>query len=470
MSPVHPVLRWSIPVGRYFLTRHSMKRILLISHSSLWGGAEKCLYLLLKVLLREQFEPLVLVPGKGALEDAILELGIETRHQTVPTWVRSSPQEHYEPDFERAVSDIVHLIEQERIDVVFSNTSVPIGGALAAQRCRIPHVWHVLEMLSSDPALSPVIGLEPFYRLMNELSERIVAASDSVRADLEQFGRLNNVEVIHTVIEPTDSTRVNQSKQEVFNLPEDTFVVTFVGELSARKGVEDLIRCVPDVLARNSDARFMIVGRDAERGQAVREQLAQNDLGGAVQLLGFRSDIENIMAASDVFVLPTLADPLPLVVQEAMSASTPVVATRSGGCEDMVVEGETGYLVSTSDPKGLATAIISMMDNPEERRRMGENGRKRLQTRFSHQDYIQKVSQLFREVAQQRPPAEIRLSADHMVQLLTPCLEAVTACQALEYKNQELQNLHDAVESSVSTRLGRLLTSPWRGLRAVFDR
>lgn len=447
-----------------------MQKILFVSHSPHWGGAEKCLYLLLKGLSREEFEPVVVLPGDHALREAVEELDIRTHQCPLLPWVRPWADFANSPSFQDGVDRMAGLIEQEQADLVFSNTSVVAGGALAALKCGVPHVWHVLEMLSQDPTSNPSLDFHPFFLLLTKMSNRVVAASASVKADICQFIDATNIDVIHTGIEIAADQQPERSKQAVFGVSEDTFVVSFAGDLGERKGAQDLIRSVPSVLARNPNARFMLAGRDAERGQAVREQLAQSGLGDAVQLLGFRSDIENIMAASDVFVLPTLADPLPLVVQEAMSVATPVIATRSGGCEDMVVDGETGYLVPVSDPEALATAIISVMDNPDHAIRMGQQGRQRLETHFSHQDYVRNMSQLFVQVAQQRPASEICLSAEETVELLAPCLEAMTARQGLEFRNQELQELHDAVEQSVSTRLGRLMTSPWRGVRGLLGR
>lgn len=447
-----------------------MRKILFVSHSSHWGGGEKCLYLLLKGLSREEFEPVLVLPEDHALKAAVEDLGIRTRPCSLLPWVRPWADFARCPSFREGVDQITGLIEEEQPDLVVSNTSVMVGGALAALRCGVPHVWHVLEMLSQDPTSKPSLDFHSFFLLLTKLSNRVVAASASVKADICQFVDGSNIDVIHTGIELSDDRQPERSKQKVFGVSEDTFVVSFAGDLGERKGAEDLIRSARQVLARNPNARFMLAGRDAERGQAVRELLAELAMGDAVQLLGFRSDVEDIMAASDVFVLPTLADPLPLVVQEAMSVATPVIATRSGGCEDMVVDGETGYLVPVSDPAALAAAITTVMENPDERQRMGQNGRQRLETHFSHRGYVDSMSRLFHEVSQEPSPDSMTLSAVQMSQFLIPCLDAMIARQGLEYRNAELQELHDAMEQSVSTRLGRLLTSPWRGLRGLLGR
>jgi len=447
-----------------------MLKTLFISHSSYWGGAEKCLYLLLKGLSRDRFEPIVLLPGDNALKAAIEELGIETREGPFLPWVR--PWMDFTPnlDFEQGVAQIVELIRNEQVDLVCSNTSVVAGGALAAMECGIPHVWHVLEMLSQDPAANPPMGFRQFYMLLDMLTDRVIAASESVKADIEQYLSSTKIDVIHTGIEVTSERQPVRSKNAVFGIPEETFVVSFVGDLSERKGADDLVRCAPKVLAHDPDAHFMVVGRDAEKATAIRKRIAQSDLGESVKLLGFRNDVENVMAASDVFVLPTLADPLPLVVQEAMSVGTPVIATRSGGCSDMIVDGETGFLVPVKDPDALARSIISLMDSPDLRTTMGQKGYQRLVNHFSHENYVQKMSDVFTELAGQKTDSTVRMTTDDLARLLVPCLDALGARYHLEFKNRQLTESLDAIESAFTTRLGRSLTWPWRVLRSLVSK
>lgn len=452
-----------------------MHRILFVSHSSYWGGGEKCLYLLLKGLPRDEFEPLVLLPPTGtgeigALGPAVEALGIETVEGPLVSWVRPWSDRLRSYDFAEVVAATVDLIRSRRVDIVFSNTSVVLGGALAARICKVPHVWHVLEMLTSDPALRPTIGLREFYLLMEQLADRIIAGSSSVEADIRQSNASARIEVIHTGIEPRDESELERRKAVVFGVPEDTFVISFVGDLSERKGVADLIRCAPQVLAKHPGAKFMVAGRDGGRGEVTRREIAAAGLTDAIQLLGFRSDAENIIAASDLFVLPTLSDPLPLVVQEAMSVGTPVIATLSGGCADMVVDGETGHLVPVQDPDALAAAVIGLMDSPQQRTRMGNLGRERLESHFSHQDYVRKMSDLFTEVLSEEAASSVHLNSADLLELLVQCLDSCSARHGLDQWNDDLLRTHDAIENSFSTRLGRTLTSPWRGIRRLLGR
>ena len=120
----------------------------------------------------------------------------------------------------------------------------------------------------------------------------------------------------------------------------------------------------------------MIVGDGPERG-ALETRIAQLGLGDRVHLLGFRTDIPELLAGCDLFVLPSLFEGLPLSILEAMAAGKAVVATAIGGNDEAVVDGVTGLLVPPADPEALADALRTLLREPERRRRLGEAGRRR---------------------------------------------------------------------------------------------
>jgi glycosyltransferase involved in cell wall biosynthesis len=110
---------------------------------------------------------------------------------------------------------------------------------------------------------------------------------------------------------------------------------------------------------------------------------------------GIRQDVPNILGLLDVFVLPSLWEGLPIALLEAMAAGLPVVATAVGGTPEVVVEGETGFLVPPRDPEALAEAILRLLREPDLRRRMGEAGRKRVAEHFSVEQMVQKTEALY---------------------------------------------------------------------------
>jgi glycosyltransferase involved in cell wall biosynthesis len=375
----------------------SRPRILFVSHSPFFGGAERCLYHLLEGLPGSKYDISVLLPHKPwvrrwyhqDLAARIRGLGIRIGYTPLKWWAgRPARYPAFAQGLEDRVERIAEVLQQEHVDLVVSNSGVIAEAALAARRCGIPHVWHVLELLGRDPGLRPFLPLEQLYGLMGRLSCRIIAVSNAVRAELDPYVPSDKLRVIHTGLPETASREANPSKNSIFGLPHHAPVVSFVGLLSERKGIATFVDSAPAVLSRHPNATFAVVGPDGGKGREIVRKIRQLGIHRAFQVLGYRSNAPDVLAASDMLVLPSVADPLPLVVLEAMRAGVPVVATRSGGAEELVQDAETGYLVPVNDPASLAEAIVALLDNPSRRVEMGLRGYRRFITRFNHDRYI----------------------------------------------------------------------------------
>jgi len=155
-----------------------------------------------------------------------------------------------------------------------------------------------------------------------------------------------------------------------------------VGRLAAVKNFALLIRAFAPLAARWPQLSLTIVGDGPER--AALEKLATHlGLTGAVRFLGFRSDIDELLAQSDVFVLTSLSEGIPMSILEAMKSGLPVVATRVGGVPATVAEGETGVLVESGDESALVRALASLIEHPRAAEAMGAAGHARVLQKFS---------------------------------------------------------------------------------------
>jgi len=292
------------------------------------------------------------------------------------------------------VAKFVHLMNRERFDLVVSNSSAFAEGALASRYCGIPHVWYVHEMLMDDPVLRSFMPLERLYRIMDGLSSHFVTVSKAVKRQFDPYVIKEKLSVVHTGLPDIKPVALDQPKKTVFDLPPHIPVVTFVGILSERKGVLDFVDSARFVLQRFPKAIFVLAGPEGGKG---REAIAQIDMYGirdSFRILGNRNDVPRILSASDMLVLPSLADPLPLAVLEAMAAGIPVVATRSGGCEEMVEDGVTGRLVPVKNPAMLSQAIIELIESPSKRVLMGLNGSRRYADHFNYAHYISRFEEV----------------------------------------------------------------------------
>lgn len=366
-------------------------RALFLSDCGGWGGSQKSVSLLLSGLDRGRFEPTVMLPADGALTRSLQAMNVDTIIRPLPGWVgpRDTPEAvaaAFADGADARIEWLASLIRARGIQVVVSTTARIADGAIAAHRAGVPHVWQVRELLRADPTAAPAIGLEAFYGLLTGLSAKVVAASAAVQRSLARFAPPGDVVVIHPGVPATEPARPDVAAAG--RHPGSPKRLTFVGRVSCRKGVVTLVEAAALVLRRHADATFWLVGPDGGGVGEVAAAIRRLGVERQVFLLGPRNDVDEILRHSVAAVLPSVADAFPLVALEAMRAGVPVVATRSGGCEEIVIDGETGYLVPVGDAEALADRLCLLLDDPEAARTMGAHGVERVGSRFTHDRFV----------------------------------------------------------------------------------
>jgi len=152
-----------------------------------------------------------------------------------------------------------------------------------------------------------------------------------------------------------------------------------VGRLKAPKDFMTLVRALAALPAESFEALIVGDGPDLPELEAEIRRLGIED---HVELAGERSDVPELLAASDVFVLSSRSEGLPVSVLEAMAAELPVVASAVGGLAELVEDGETGILVPAGDESALAQALRTLVGDPGLRRKLGAAGRARAEAQF----------------------------------------------------------------------------------------
>jgi glycosyltransferase involved in cell wall biosynthesis len=165
-------------------------------------------------------------------------------------------------------------------------------------------------------------------------------------------------------------------------LPPDSHVVAVVAKLTEQKGHAILLRAMGSLLGQDSNLHVLIAG-DGPLADALHAQAAGMPGGDRVRFLGVRSDVRAMLAAADLFVLPSLWEGLPMALLEAMAAGLPVVATAVSGTRDVVVDGVTGMLVPPGEELALADAIEQLITDRQTAEAMGSAGRQRVAEEFS---------------------------------------------------------------------------------------
>jgi glycosyltransferase involved in cell wall biosynthesis len=282
-------------------------------------------------------------------------------------------------DVRRAISwrdvlgllELVRLMRRVRPDLVHLNSSkLHILGRIAAVIARVPVRVLTINGWAFNTETALVAALYAWlYRALRPLATAVICVSEQERARGIERGCCTPQQsvVIHNTVDVAGAERSTLSGSPPF--------VLSVTRLKAPKDGLTLARAL-NVLEPGS-YRAAIVGDGPDRPDV------EAALAGSGELLGERRDVRELLAGADVFVLSSLSEGLPLSILEAMAAGLPVVASAVGGIPELVVDGETGFLVPPGDPEALAEALRRVVADDELRRRLGAGGRERAEQLFA---------------------------------------------------------------------------------------
>jgi glycosyltransferase involved in cell wall biosynthesis len=221
------------------------------------------------------------------------------------------------------------------------------------------------------------------------------------RADLViAVSEENRVDVVEQYGVPEDRMRVipNGIRPERFHESRpDGPTILFVGRLHQRKGVDHLLRAMPEVLERAPETKLRIAGTGEREAQlkALKKELG---LGEEVEFLGFvpDEDLPDLYASATVFTMPSLYEGFGIVMIEAMASSVPVVAFATGGAPEVIEDGVNGYL---ADPETLADHLADVLEDPAGAAAMGQRGRQLVEERYSWEAVARQTAAVYDEVA-----------------------------------------------------------------------
>ncbi|MGO9918677.1 MAG: glycosyltransferase [Isosphaeraceae bacterium] len=228
-----------------------------------------------------------------------------------------------------------------------------------------------------------------WHLLLDRLTALLATGSVCVSQGVLRFSRdvagLNpaRLTVIPNGIDPGPFERATQLCRSEIGVPADAHLALYVGRLDFQKGLPDLLDAAERVIDERPGWHLALAGDGPTRGWLVAQINGRHRLKGRVHWLGSRDDVPALLKSADVLIHPSLWEGMPNAILEAMAASCPVIGTAVEGTEDLIVPGQTGWLVPRRDVAALARALIEAVDSPECCRRYGEAGRQRVETEFS---------------------------------------------------------------------------------------
>ncbi len=365
-------------------------RILLLIKGLGVGGAERLLEASLPHIDRDRFAYHVgyLLPWKTALMPVFVAAGLPVHDLNMRT-----------PGDPRVLARLVALLRRERIDLIHAH--LPVAGIWARVAARLAGGPRVIYTEHNVPQ-----RYGPITRILNRRTYRmndvVIAVSEEVRRGIKPYanGRPRIVMIQNAVdAQALGATTVDPvAIRREFGFPPDALLVTTVGNLTPKKGHTFLLTAVARIAARHPGARFLIVGQ-GPLADGLRAEAARLELNGTLAFAGFRADAVRLMAASDLFVLSSLFEGLPVTLLEAMALGKPSVVTRVGGIPE-VTDESSSVLVEPGDADALAAAIGALLEAPARRNRMGETARERARARYGVPQMVRAIEQVYSDLLQ----------------------------------------------------------------------
>jgi len=267
--------------------------------------------------------------------------------------------------------------------------------------CGVPIVISAHHSVSTERAHRDLV-----YKWTSRLDDRAIAVCESVRrAEIERTGIPDErIVTIYNGIPAIDFPNRETARallEEELGLSRGVRIVGTVGRLSAAKGYADFARAIEIVLRDHPDSHFVWIGGGEEREnlESLTETLG---IERSVHMLGDRSDVAGLLAAMDLFVLPSHWEGLSVALLEAMAAGLPAVATAVGGTPEVVVDGETGLLVPPSEPSTLANAVTGLLTDPARAKKMGEAGKLRVAADFAVKRMVGEIETLYQKLLKEK--------------------------------------------------------------------
>jgi glycosyltransferase involved in cell wall biosynthesis len=344
------------------------------------GGAQQNTLFTIARLDRERFRPYLITNNKGLLVSEAMALkGVKT--YLLPELMREiNPLTDMRALLK--IRSILKALKKTNSAMIVHTHSSKAGilgrwGARFAGADVIIHTIHGFGFHDhqSFPIRTFIILFE---KVTTMITDKLIAVSKAnIKKGVEKgIFPVQKAILIRSGIELEEFTGVKVNKEDKkmeLGVKPTLPLVTMIGCLKPQKAPLDYME-VAHVVLKKKDAHFILVGDGVLRGK-VEKRADELGLGGRFTLLGWRRDIPEIMAATDIFVLTSLWEGLPRVLPQAMVMGIPIVATKVDGTPEAVTNGVNGFLIEPRDVKGMAEKILFLLNNPGKARDLGEQGR-----------------------------------------------------------------------------------------------
>ena len=364
------------------------------------GGASAALAMLAASLDRKRWQPAVFcLGGRGKLTEILSQADIPydcldaSRLNPVRAVAKLARRlREFKPKLIQ--SFMFHANVAARLAAPWANCPWVLGGIRVAEHQKR---WHLF-----------------VDRLTAPLSTGSVCVSQGVLRFSRDVAKLNPAQltVIPNGIDPRPFDDAIAIARASIDVPEHAHLALYVGRLDRQKGLPDLLIAAERVIAQRPDWHLALAGDGPSRSWLLNRLNEHSQLGEKIHWLGRSDNVPSLLKSANVLVHASLWEGMPNVVLEAMAGRLPVIGTAVEGTEDLVLTGQTGWLVPVCDPESLSQALIEAVDSPERCLRYGNAGRLRVEQEFALEKTVAAYEHLWAGVLGFRAPRGERKLGD----------------------------------------------------------
>jgi N-acetyl-alpha-D-glucosaminyl L-malate synthase BshA len=305
----------------------------------------------------------------------------------------------YPPYTLALATKMAEVADYEKLDVLHVHYAIPhaISAHLAKQILGSTRLKVITTLHGTDITL---VGRDasylPITKFGIEVSDGVTAVSRWLRDETaNSFATKKRIEIIPNFVDPKRFQRNRGAFCQLFGSSSDK-LICHVSNFRPVKRIMDVL-AIFDRATRVVPSRMIMIGDGPDRSQA-EAFCRERHLRDRVFFLGNVPNVEEIVGASDLFLLPSESESFGMAALEAMASEVPVIATKSGGLPEVVVDGESGYLLPVGDVDAMSARSIEILSNPELQKRMGRAGRHIAETRFNVEKIVPQYRDFYEQV------------------------------------------------------------------------
>lgn len=355
------------------------------------GGGESHLLSLVENLDRSRFDPVVLSFTDGPMITRLKELGVPVHiiHTTKPFNIFKW-------------KTVRRFIEQQGVQLVHAHGTRANSNVLwPAKKLKIPVIYTVHGWSFHDDQ-------HPLIKKIRIWGEKLLTANTSRNISVSESNKQTGVKNFSSFSSVVVNNGIDRKKfnpggsftavRKEWNIPDDAVIILFIARFTHQKQPLALLNAFIAAAKENSRIHLVMIG-DGEQKEAASAIVQQAEVKDRIHLFPFRQDVPHVLAAADIFVLPSLWEGLPIGLLEAMAMGKAIIATRVDGTSEIIKHNENGFLIEPAAlEKNLGAALLELAADPVRRTQLGEQAAQTVRERFDAEKMTRQIESIYLDV------------------------------------------------------------------------